>query len=249
MTEQKRDFPDFYITAPQPCPYLPGRRERKVFTHLTSDKPVTVVDHLLRTGFRRSQNIAYTPYCEGCNACVSVRVIVDEFEPRRSFRRNLELNYDIVARRRPAVVNEEHYALFRDYIAFRHGDGGMADMSVNDFAMMVQDSPLETSLTEYRRRIPGGLSSEFHKWPLLGAALCDRLSDGVSMVYSFYDTEQQARGLGTYAILDQIDEARRQGLPYVYLGYWVDGSRKMSYKSRFQPQERLTQTGWVRVSP
>ena len=155
MTEQKRDFPDFYITSPQPCPYLPGRRERKVFTHLTSDKPPAVVDHLLRTGFRRSQNIAYTPCCDGCNACVSVRVLVDQFDPGRSFRRTMEQNRDIVARRLPAMASGEQYALFRDYVAARHGDGGMADMSVNDYRSMVQDSPLDTSLTEYRRRLPG----------------------------------------------------------------------------------------------
>ena len=122
----------------------------------------------------------------------------------------------------------------------------MSDMTAGDYRSMVQDSQLETTLTEYRRRLPGELPSEFFKWPLLGAALCDHLSDGISMVYSFYDAEEPARGLGTYLILDQIAEARRLGLPYVYLGYWIDGSAKMSYKARFQPQERLTHVGWVR---
>jgi leucyl-tRNA---protein transferase len=248
LTEQKRDFPEFYITSPQPCPYLPGRRERKVFTHLNGGKPPAVIDHLLRTGFRRSQNIAYTPYCDGCSACVSVRVLVPQFSPGRTMRRTLERNHDIVVRRLPAVPTEEHYALFRDYIALRHGEGGMSDMSLLDFTMMVRDSLVDTEITEYRRRLPGGLSSEFHKWPLVGVCLSDRLSDGLSLVYSFYDPEQSSRSLGTFIILDQIEHTRKLGLPFAYLGYWIKGSRKMSYKTRYQPQEHLTQAGWVRVS-
>ncbi len=246
VTELKHDFPQFYITPPAACPYIPGRSERKVFTHLTPEKPFEAVDNLLRTGFRRSQNIAYTPHCDGCNACVSVRVLVDLFEPGRSFRRTMEANRDIVARRLPAEATGDQYALFRDYVASRHENGGMSDMSAGDYRAMVQDTQLSTTITEYRQRLPGSLASEFFKWPLLGAALCDQLSDGISMVYSYYDTEQPARGLGTYLILDQISEARRLGLPYVYLGYWIDGSPKMSYKARFRPQERLTHMGWIR---
>ena len=249
MTEQKRNFPDFYITAPQPCPYLPGRRERKVFTHLSSDKPHAVIDHLLRSGFRRSQNIAYTPYCDGCNACVSVRILVDEFALSRGFRRTLERNRDLVAKRVSAEPSQEQYALFCDYIGARHGDGGMADMSVLDYAMMVQGTLAQTHLTEYRWRQPAGLGSEFFSWPLEAVALCDRLSDGISMVYSFYNPDESVRSLGTYMVLEQIHQARRLGLPYVYLGYWVRGSAKMNYKSRFKPQEQLTQSGWIRVSP
>ena len=249
MTEQNRNFPDFYITAPQPCPYLSGRRERKVFTHLTNDKPPGAVDHLLRTGFRRSQNIAYTPYCDGCNACVSVRILVDEFDPGRTFRRTLDRNRDLSTQRASPEPSQEQYALFADYIASRHGDGGMADMSVLDYAMMVQDTMVQTHLTEYWQRQPGGLGTEFRKWPLLGVSLCDRLTDGISMVYSYYDPEAADRSLGTYMILEQIQQARKLGLPYLYLGYWVRGSRKMSYKSRYQPQEHLTHNGWVRVSP
>jgi len=248
LTEQKRDFPEFYITSPQPCPYLPGRRERKVFTHLNEGKPPAVIDHLLRTGFRRSQNIAYTPYCEGCNACVSVRVLVNEFSANRTMRRTLERNYDIIARRLPAQPTEEQYALFRDYIASRHTEGGMSDMSLQDYKMMVKDSLVDTDITEYRARKPGGLSSEFHKWPLLGVCLTDRLSDGLSLVYSFYEPAETARSLGTHIIVDQIEHARKLGLPFAYLGYWIAGSRKMSYKTRFQPQEHLTHAGWLRVS-
>lgn len=247
MTEQKRDFPEFYITSPQPCPYLPGQRERKVFTHLNEGKPAAVVDHLLRTGFRRSQKIAYTPYCDSCNACVSVRVVAGEFAPGRTMRRTLERNHDIIARKLPAEPTPDQYALFRDYIALRHAEGGMSDMTVLDYAMMVRDSLESTTVTEYRRRLPGGLSSEFHKWPLVGVCLTDLLSDGISLVYSFYDTAETARSLGTFMILEQIGQARKLGLPYAYLGYWIKGSRKMSYKTRFHPQEHLTHAGWIRV--
>src|SRR5690606_41104554 len=116
MTEQQKNFPEFYVTAPQPCPYLPGRLERKLFTHLTHDKSPALVDNLLKGGFRRSQNIAYKPYCEGCQSCVSVRVHVDEFKPSRNFRRVLDANKDLVVRRIPPRPTAEQYSLLRDYI-------------------------------------------------------------------------------------------------------------------------------------
>ena len=245
MTEQQKHFPEFYVTAPQPCPYLPGRLERKLFTHLTHDKPPALIDKLLKGGFRRSQNIAYTPYCEGCQACVSVRVVVDEFKPRRTMRRILEQNSDLHVTRVEAVPTTEQYSLFRDYIDTRHGDGGMADMSVLDYAMMVEDSIIDTFLTEYRLAPKRGARAG-EPGRLMGTVLSDRLSDGVSMVYSFYEPDEVSRSLGTYMILEHIAYARRLGLPYLYLGYWINGSRKMTYKQRFQPQEHLTNEGWVR---
>jgi leucyl-tRNA---protein transferase len=241
VTEHKSNFPEFYITAPQPCPYLPGRLERKLFTHLTRDKPGFLIDNLLKGGFRRSQNIAYMPYCDACSACVPVRILVDEFLPRRSLRRIARDNLDLVATRMPASPSTEQYALFRTYIEARHADGGMAEMSVLDYSLMVEDSVVETFVTEYRLK-----PDETGDTPLIGVSLCDRLSDGISMVYSFYDPEMSARSLGTYMILDHVNYARSQGYPFVYLGYWIEGSRKMRYKDRFQPQERLTSKGWVR---
>lgn len=241
MTEHKSNFPEFYITAPQPCPYLPGRMERKLFTHLTRDKPGFLIDNLLKGGFRRSQNIAYMPYCDACSACVPVRIIVDEFEPRRSLKRIARANDDLVATRVPSAPSSEQYALFRDYIEVRHADGGMAEMSVLDYSLMVEDSVVETFVTEYRLK-----PDETGERPLIAAALCDRLSDGISMVYSFYDPEIATRSLGTFMILDHVAYAKRHGYPFVYLGYWIEGSRKMRYKDRFQPQERLTAKGWVR---
>lgn len=247
--DQKKNFPEFYITAPQPCPYLDGRKERKLFTHLTQDKPAALIDSLLKGGFRRSQNIAYMPYCEECSACVSVRVLVDEFEPDRALQRVLKRNTDVAAFRNGSRPTSEQYSLFRGYIDARHSDGGMADMSVLDFAMMVEDSVIDTQMTEYRLKPSNAdVSSTVpaSRWPLLGAALCDYLGDGISMVYSFFEPDESARSLGTYMILETIECAREMGLPYVYLGYWIEGSRKMNYKARFTPQERLSSRGWER---
>jgi arginine-tRNA-protein transferase len=247
MTEQQKNFPEFYVTTAQPCPYLAGRLERKLFTHLTTDKSPALIDNLLKGGFRRSQNIAYMPYCEGCHACVSVRVLVDEFKPGRTMRRVVEANRDLTARQLEPVPTSEQYDLFRDYIDARHSDGGMADMTVLDYATMVEDSVVDTFLTEYRQRPQNALSIHPSEWPLRAIALCDRLSDGISMVYSFYEPTQESRSLGTYMILDHIEYARQLGLPYLYLGYWIAGSRKMNYKTRFQPQEHLGPNGWNRA--
>jgi len=256
VTDQKQDFPDFYVTGPQPCPYLAGRMERKLFTHLRLDKSDGMIDTLLRGGFRRSQNIAYIPYCDGCAACVSVRVPVDSFKPTRSQLRILKRNRDLWATDHDNTPTSEQYALFRSYIEDRHGQGGMADMTVGDFAVMVRDSVVDTRVREYRVRAPGGLGGDPElsdgragAQELVGATLCDRLSDGLSMVYSFFEPEHAHRSLGTYMILEHIERARALGLGYVYLGYWIAGSRKMAYKAQFTPQEHLTPNGWVAAPP
>jgi arginine-tRNA-protein transferase len=207
-----------------------------------------MVDNLLKGGFRRSQNIAYMPYCDGCQACVSIRINVNEFKFGRSFRRTIRHNADLQTKHASAVATSEQYSLFRDYISSRHSDGGMADMSVFDYSMMVEDSAVDTFITEYRQRPSSPLlASALTEMPLVAAVLCDRLSDGLSLVYSFYDPDLPERGLGNYIILEHITYARSLGLPYVYLGYWIEDSPKMGYKSRFMPQERLTRHGWVRV--
>ena len=247
MTQHSRDTPQFYLTAPSPCPYLPGREERKVFTHLVGERAPELNDLLTHGGFRRSQSIAYRPACETCRACVSVRVVVEEFRPTRSMRRVAERNGDLVAEMRVPVPTSEQYSVFRGYLDSRHRDGGMADMTVLDYAMMVEDSHVETRIVEFRRRGPDSRITGRGNGPLLGVALTDVLSDGLSMVYSFFDPDAGERSLGTFIILDHIARARRLGLPYVYLGYWVKGSKKMDYKGRFLPQERLSGDGWTRV--
>ena len=245
MTQHSRDTPQFYLTAPSPCPYLPGQEERKVFTHLVGERAADLNNLLTHGGFRRSQSIAYRPACERCRACVSVRVIADEFRPTRNMRRVLDRNCDLIGEMRVAVPTSEQYSVFRAYLDARHYDGGMADMTVLDYAMMVEDSHVQTRLIEHRRcdLDAGGP----HKGELLAVALTDVLKDGLSMVYSFYEPEPEHRSLGTFMILDHIARARRMGLAYVYLGYWVRGSRKMDYKGRFLPQERLAPAGWLRV--
>ena len=242
MTQHSRDTPQFYLTAPSPCPYLAGKEERKVFTHLVGERAPELNNILTHGGFRRSQSIAYRPACEGCRSCVSVRVLAGEFQPTRSMRRSMRRSADVTSEMRLAVPTSEQYAVFRAYLDSRHRDGGMADMTVLDYAMMVEDSHVETRIVEYRRCAAGKSNGE-----LIAVALTDVLGDGLSMVYSFFEPDESGRSLGTFMVLDHIARAKRLGLAYVYLGYWVRGSGKMDYKGRFLPQERLTPDGWARV--
>ena len=245
MTREVRDAPQFYLTAPSPCPYLPGQQERKIFTHLVGKRAAALNDLLTQTGFRRSQTIAYRPACESCRACVSVRVLVDDFRPSDSQRRALRVNADLVGTFVPPKPTNEHFALFRSYLDARHPEGGMADMSSLDFAMMVEDTHIDTHLAEYRAC--KATDAQSGTGPLYAVCLTDRLADGLSLVYSFYAPHQARRSLGAYVILDHVAKARRLGLPHVYLGYWVEGSRKMGYKAAYLPQERLGLHGWSRV--
>ena len=247
MTSHSRDTPQFFLTAPTVCPYLPGQQERKVFTHLVGPRASHLNDVLTHGGFRRSQTIAYRPACENCRACVSVRVCVNDFEPGRTFRRIVARNADLVGAEMENHPSSEQYSLFRDYIDTRHSDGGMAEMSVLDYAMMVEDSHVETQIVEYRKRGPDTFLSGRGTGDLLATVLVDHMSDGLSLVYAFYNPQMQERSLGTFIILDHITRAKKRGLPYVYLGYWVEGSKTMDYKARFLPQERLRPHGWERV--
>jgi leucyl-tRNA---protein transferase len=245
LSQIPRDTPQFYLTSPTPCPYLPGETERKVFTHLVGRRARDLNDVLTQGGFRRSQTIAYRPACEICRACVSVRVPVADFRPSRNMRRVSRLNGDIIGEMRANKPTSEQYSLFRGYLDERHGDGGMADMTVLDFAMMVEDSHVETVVVEYRRRDTAESGNGRAAGPLIGVSVSDVLGDGLSMVYSFFEPEEAHRSMGTLMILDHIDRARAMGLKYLYLGYWVKGSEKMDYKGRFLPQERLHPEGWV----
>jgi leucyl-tRNA---protein transferase len=248
VTQHSRNTPQFYLTAPSPCPYLPGQEERKVFTHLVGERAGELNDLLTHGGFRRSQSIAYRPACETCRACVSVRVVAEDFRPTRSMRRIMERNSDLIGEMRVAVPTPEQYAVFRSYLDARHRDGGMADMTVLDYAMMVEDSHVQTRMVEYRRPMGiDGVRNGPTPGELVAVALTDVLSDGLSMVYSFFDSRHASRSLGTFMILDHIARCRRMGLAFAYLGYWVQGSRKMDYKGRFLPQQRLSPDGWKLV--
>src|ERR1700735_3121388 len=205
VTQHSRDTPQFYLTAPSPCPYLGGREDRKFFTHLAGERAPELNNILTHGGFRRSQSIAYRPACEGCRACVSVRVAVDDFRPTRGMRRIAKRNADIAGEMRVAVPTSEQYSIFRAYLDSRHRDGGMADMTVLDYAIMVEDSHIETRIIEYRLgNTPGS--------GLIAVALTDVLADGLSMVYSFFEPDQAPRSLGTLMVLDHIARARQMGL-------------------------------------
>jgi leucyl-tRNA---protein transferase len=240
LTIERRDFPQFFITAPSPCPYLPGQQERKVFTHLVGTNARQLNSQLSHNGFRRSQNIAYKPACDSCQACVSIRVPVAHFNFTRTCTRTLKINRDLTVTVVPAIATSEHYSLFRDYIDTRHAEGGMADMSVLDFASMIDNAMVDSRLIEFRHG-----SSSIRQGQLKASCLVDVLNDGLSMIYSFYDPEETRRSLGNFMILNTILRARKLNLPYVYLGYWVKGAAKMEYKKRFLPQERLTPEGWT----
>ncbi|MEO0545325.1 MAG: arginyltransferase [Pseudomonadota bacterium] len=247
MTAHSLDTPQFYLTAPAPCPYLPGQLERKVFTHLVGERAPYMHDELSQGGFRRSQNIAYRPACETCRACVATRVLVSEFKPTRSMRRIIKRNTDLIASPVPNVPTSEQYSLFRRYVDARHSEGGMVNMSVLDYAMMVEDSHVDTQILEYRQRGPDTGVSGKGEGPLIAVVLYDTLSNGLSMVYSFFEPSEDNRSLGTFVILDHIERARKAGLAHCHLGYWVAGSPKMDYKARFLPQERLQSSGWQRI--
>lgn len=229
----------FYVTAPQPCPYLPGKVERKLFTALQGDGACHLNDVLSHQGFRRSQNVLYRPSCAGCSACLSARIVVNGFAPSRSQRRVLRRNTDLERIARSPWATETQYALFRRYLDARHATGGMADMDMNEFAAMIEESPVRSRVIEYYRPRDGVPRRE-----LAAVCLTDILTDGVSMVYSFFDPTLESRSLGTHIILDHIRLAAESNLPYVYLGYWVPGSAKMDYKQRFQPLEIFADSRW-----
>ncbi|MCP5039133.1 MAG: arginyltransferase [Rhodobacteraceae bacterium] len=225
--------PQFYVTAPQSCPYLDGRQERKLFTALQGEHATKLNDTLSKQGFRRSQNVLYRPSCAECNACLSARIKVADFVPSKSQRRVEKRNNDLTRRARSPWASEDQYALFRAYLDDRHAEGGMADMDVFEFAAMIEETPVKSRVIEYTTAPADGEA----RGGLSAVCLTDVLDDGISMVYSFFAPERRATSLGTYVILDHIRIAREAGLPYVYLGYWVPGSPKMDYKSRFSALE------------
>lgn len=230
--------PQFYVTAPQPCPYLDGRMERKLFTALQGESAQKLNDSLSKQGFRRSQNVLYRPSCADCAACLSARINVAEFTPSKSQRRTLRRNRHLERRATSAWATEEQYELFRRYLEERHAQGGMADMDAFEFAAMIEETPIRTRVIEYSDAATGAL---------VAVCLTDVLDDGVSMVYSFYEPDLPRQSLGTYIILDHVEIAREAGLPHVYLGYWVPGSAKMGYKATFSGLEVYSSGEWQKM--
>lgn len=230
----------FYVTGASPCPYLPDQLERKGFTHLTQENPDALHDQLSRAGFRRSQGVAYRPACPSCNACRSVRVDVANFKASKNQRRVLRANYDLTRRPVEARATREQYRLLKRYLVTRHDGGGMSEMGYREYQAMVNESPVQTVIFEYRL---GGDEDA----PLVAVSLTDILRDGFSMVYTFFDPDLTKRSFGTYLILDHIQYAEKLGLPHTYLGYWIKGSPKMDYKRRFTPIEVLDGGQWRRL--
>ncbi len=238
-------FPRFFVTSPAPCPYLPGRSERKVFTELKGPHADQLNEALGRIGFRRSQTVAYRPSCLDCQACVSVRVLATKFQPSATQKRDLKRNSDLIVTECRPWATDEQFELLARYLGHRHPDGGMSAMDELDYADMIEHTPVSTVVTEYREPLPNGKPGR-----LVGACLTDRQGDGLSMIYSFYEPDYPARaGLGNFIILDHIRRAAAEALPYVYLGYWVEGSPRMQYKVRYRPLERLTREGWLLMEP
>jgi arginyl-tRNA--protein-N-Asp/Glu arginylyltransferase len=229
----------FFPTSAVECPYVPGRFERKLIAELSGHEAPALYDSLSRAGFRRSHRFAYRPACRGCDACVPVRIDVARFAHTRSTRRIRNRNADLDARLLGARATPEQYCLFVDYQRSRHGGSDMAAMSYADYRGMVEDTPVRTGLAEFR-------DAEDR---LVAVALIDRVDDGLSAVYSFYDPSDARRSLGTWSILWLVEESRRHGLPYVYLGYWIEESRKMAYKARFTALESLSAGGWSAFAP
>jgi arginine-tRNA-protein transferase len=243
VTEQRSTrVPQFFLTPGGPCPYLPGRTERKVFARLSGSLAQPLNEALTHSGFRRSQGIAYRPACDNCSACVSVRIVAGELEFSRGQKRILKRNSDLLRGDVPAEATREQFALLRTYLDSRHAGGGMSDMGLFDYVAMVEETPVQTHIIEYRRPGPDGAPGA-----LVACALSDVLRDGLSMVYSFYHPGEDTRSLGTYMILDHVRAAQMRGLRHVYLGYWVQGSEKMDYKARFRPLEALGREGWERL--
>ncbi len=247
MTDHSFRYPRFFITAPSPCPYLEDRQERKIFIELRGREAADLNEALAKVCFRRSQSVAYRPACEGCSACISVRVATEAFHPSRNMKRILKANADLETSANDAIASDEQYEVLQEYLRTRHADGGMAKMGALEYSEMVESSPVSTSLVEYRLKPKAVGARGLGK--LLGVAITDAMSDGLSMVYSFFDPAEGRRSLGTFIILDHIIRAQKAGLPYVYLGYWVAGSPKMNYKRRFQPLEALGANGWAPLAP
>jgi len=224
----------FFLTASAPCPYLPGRYERKVFTRIDIGEGPALNDALTHAGFRRSQGVLYRPACEACDACKSVRIDAEAFEWKRRWRKIANRNRDLHVSVDAKTATMEQFDLLSRYLDSRHGDGDMAGMSFGEYVMMVEEGAQRTHVAEYRDS--DGV--------LRAAALTDVLKDGLSLIYSYFDPDWEHRSPGAYMILDAVRQAELTGLPFVYLGYWVRQSRKMSYKAQYQPLQVLTPSGW-----
>lgn len=233
MKETTHERLALYLSPEHPCGYLPGESARTVFLDPQVTPQQSLYSAFAAQGFRRSGGFLYRPQCERCHACVPVRIPVTEFRPDRTQRRVWRLNQDLAIRLRRTEADPEHFALYRRYLLQRHPGGGMDQHTAADYNAFLTSRWSNTLSVEFR------LAGQ-----LLGVAVVDELDDALSAVYTYFDPALARRSLGTFAILWQIEEARRRGLRWLYLGYWIEGSRKMAYKDRFRPFERFGPDGW-----
>ena len=226
---------DLYRTAPHPCGYLPGREASSLLVDPQARLTPGLYAQLLARGFRRSGGHVYRPWCEGCTRCIAARVPVDAFTPARRQRRTWRRNTDLTAHPVEATFHEAHYRLYQAYTATRHGDGEMARATPDSFLSFLTADWATTAFLELR------LADR-----LVAVAATDLMPDSLSAVYTFFDPELAERSLGVQAVLQQVAWARSLGLDWLYLGYWIDGCRKMSYKADYRPLEVFTGRGWRR---
>lgn len=224
-----------YISPPHECGYLPDQQAISVFIDPEIPVDTNLYTLLAHQGFRRSGGHLYRPYCQHCRACIAIRIPVTDFQPNRSQRRTWNRNQDLKVKQLPMQFRDEHFRLYRKYISSQHPGGGMDDASPENYQSFLSCAGINTMLYEFRR-----------EEELLAVAAVDVLKDGLSAVYTFYDTDQQKRGLGVNAILWEIEETRQQGLDWFYLGYWVRNCRKMNYKTRYRPFEAFIDGTWLR---